>query len=208
MDDLTKLIVALQPIVWPLVIAIFLIAVTVVVTTLLVRDKNVSLPGGLGIQQPQQASDHGTQLAPQNTEVPPVEPLTSAALIEVERVVIERFKNLPNQTERLVREVTILQFTKWAELVFVTIWNSQILLLQKMEDNGGKLPLQAAKKHYAQVRDTFAAPFSSVSFESYTQFLVDTTLIIRERTELVLGINGREFLNFVRLTKPANSRPY
>jgi hypothetical protein len=203
-DDVNKLVSALQPIAWPIFGIVVVLVLGTVVVVLLLRNKNIQTPWA-SITQP--IIDEQKELEkPDALTLTLPEPTVTLAAIEEN--IRGALANNPEPVRALIRELAVTRMRLYADGIYSAIFGSQLRLLRLLLDKGGSITAASAQRFYRDVKKEFAPTFDAVSLEAYLQFLVTNGLVSYDGDRLKANEIARDLLMIVDKEKPPNSRFY
>jgi hypothetical protein len=200
--NITALVTAVQPVVWPIALTVMTLVVGLVLVVRMLSGKNVSTPWGT-ISQPTTKEAELLE-KPEPTTLTLPEP--TATLSAVEESIKETLVNNPEPMKALIRELAVARVRLFTEGVYSNIYNSQIKFLQHVVDKGGTVSLAAAKKYYQDVRKQLAPAFDAIGFDAWVQYLITNGLLVVSADKVVALELARDFLTIVLREKPENAR--
>jgi hypothetical protein len=117
-----------------------------------------------------------------------------------------------NQTETidlLIKHLAATQLVHRAEVVYRTIFGSQIAILKFLNTNRRGLPKDRLLNVYDRVKAQFPVLYSTYTFEQYLSYMVSQGLILSETVDqFTLTIAGREFLKWMADMGLSEDKPF
>lgn len=127
----------------------------------------------------------------------------NALVVEQEEILKNLMKEInPASVEEkediLYREVAINQISLTFEKVYYAIYGSQIKTLQFLNETPDQFASGSALKvFYDSAKSDYPEFYQSYGFENWTNFLIETVLVLREGKMYGITVRGHEFLKYL-----------
>jgi hypothetical protein len=121
----------------------------------------------------------------------------TAAIDEEEKKLLTALSEIPenNRMGILLNALAIERLEKHFALIYQTIFGSQLLLLQRINERGGLVSTAEAESFFSEVKSKFSE-YSDWYFEKYSNFLVrNGLLVVSDGVQLTPA--GKDFILFV-----------
>lgn len=118
--------------------------------------------------------------------------------------------NQPNDREGFyVKLIAVGGLAYGYDLIWWTIYKSQLLALLDLNRNNGLLPIAKIKSYYDQAALESPAWYANYSFDQWLSYLRENILIIRHPSEMIeITVRGKDFLKYLlHWARDVNQRP-
>lgn len=126
---------------------------------------------------------------------------TSTVIENREKIVVEALERKTDEEKikYLIRAYVIMEFNWFFEQIYSAIFGSQILLLEKLEQNrNGINDGLIRSSYYAAAVAKYPVQYENYSYENYMSFLKTYILIIKEGDEWKITGVCLDFINFLK----------
>lgn len=119
------------------------------------------------------------------------------AIDEEEKKLLLALEKIPedNQPGIMINALAIERLEKNFALIYLNIFGSQMIFLQKINERGGSVSIADAEDFFSEVKGK-VAEFSDWNFEKYSAFLVRNGLLTVS-DEVNLTAAGKDFIHFI-----------
>src|SRR5260370_34273465 len=133
----------------------------------------------------------------------------NALLLETEALVktgAEKFKPGNDRERFLVRTLASGAISHTFDVVWYTIYNSQLRLLDAF--NSTPPSTAESQKYYEQASQNYPIPYLTYPFDQWLSYLHVWLMTVQNGDTLAISVRGREFLKYlVQQGRSANDRP-
>lgn len=117
----------------------------------------------------------------------------------------------PNQetVDILVRQLAVTQAIAAAEMIYRTIFGSQIALLRNMNTTPGTVPRQVVEAVYSAAALRFPDLYATYSFQQWLNYLLENGLIeTKDQLQFSISVDGKEFLKWLTDRGLRDDKPF
>lgn len=133
--------------------------------------------------------------AVKNINVPPIA-LEQANLIRTDLNKLG-IVDTQERVDLLVNHLAVTQLWLRAEVIYRTIFGSQIQILKSINTTPGKTKAELLE-FYEQAKTTFPKVYATYSFDQYLQYMRNQGLILEDATDhYIITVAGKEFLKWM-----------
>jgi len=108
-------------------------------------------------------------------------------------------QNQPNDKEGFyVKLIAIGVIAYSYDIIWFTIYRSQLLALLELNRRGGILPIATIRAYYDQAVSDFSSEYAGSSFDAWLSFLSTNVLLFKHPSDMIeITIRGKDFLKYL-----------